>query len=406
MNMRWVVAVVCFSSSFVLCSAAQVDVATVPSKAVYVAGEPVFIIVRIANTSAAPLTVVVPNPDSCLSAINVVVDGLRRSDLSPCLDPGISTCSYNGPPAELVEIKPQSSYEMRRLLNLIYDLHQPGKYRAHVHVHLEYADRPPFDQHYSYEHRDYESELTVEIVEGDADALQAALAPVMADLSSSDFGRQWYAQQVLLNLAPRFAEDRILAWADRPDLGQEAMAALRKLGTRISIEKLEATAFEEPDGNKQREPLRQAALDQIKHINDKSLLPKLYAITAEDKGQAIRWAAATAAARIGHGEAVPIIAKMLTNPDPLIAFAGAEALGDTTSSDAVGALISAIPSAKEDNKLPAIVEALTELTHRTTSSDPGDRMTIYQKWNAWWAVHHGNAEIYSPDSCGTSTQLK
>jgi hypothetical protein len=130
MNMRWIIAMACFSSSFVLSSAAQVDVVTLPGKAAYVAGEPIFVTVRIANTSAAPLKIVVPNPDSCLSAINVDVEGLRRSDLPPCSDPGTSTCSYNGPPAQLVEITRQSSYEMRRLLNLMYDLHQPGEYHG------------------------------------------------------------------------------------------------------------------------------------------------------------------------------------------------------------------------------------------------------------------------------------
>ena len=62
-------------------AAAQVDVAITASKTVYVAGEPVFIGVRIRNTSPAALTIVVPPSDSCLSAIDVAIDGLRRSDL-------------------------------------------------------------------------------------------------------------------------------------------------------------------------------------------------------------------------------------------------------------------------------------------------------------------------------------
>jgi HEAT repeat protein len=131
----------------------------------------------------------------------------------------------------------------------------------------------------------------------------------------------------------------------------------------------------------------------------------VFEITAQDRWQTIRWAAATAAARIGHNDSVPIIARMLSSSNPSIAFAGAEALGDTTSRDAVGILISAIPSAKEDNKLPAIVEALAQLTHRTTDSDPVARMAICQKWFAWWSVHHGDADIYDPDDCGTITKL-
>lgn len=93
------------------------------------------------------------------------------------------------------------------------------------------------------------------------------------------------------------------------------MAALRKSGTRRAIEKLEAKAFEKPSGNDQREGVRQAALSEIKNIND-AVASLLFEITSEDRGQSIRWAAASAAARIGHGDAVPIIARMLASSDP------------------------------------------------------------------------------------------
>jgi hypothetical protein len=400
----------CVFELFLACAAAQVDVAIAASKTVYVAGEPVFISVRITNISTAVLTIVVPPSDSCLSAIDVAIDGLRRSGLPACSDPRVAVCAYNGPPAQLVEIKPDTSYDMRRLVNLIYDLHRPREYQAHIAFSLLYTDQPDVEHSESFEHVDYrhfnvEKNISFSGVEGDASALKAAFAPVTADLDSDDFKRHWYAQSVLLNLAPPFAEDQIMAWADRADVGQEAMAALRKLGTKRAIEKLEATAFEKPNGNDHREGVRQAALAQIEYINDPSLLPKLFEITAEDRGQAIRWAAATAAAKIGHADAVPVIARMLSSADPYIAFAGAQALGDTSSRDAVPVLISAIPSALEDNKLPAIIEALTRLTHQTTPGDPVARVAIYRKWSAWWSVHHGDADIYAPDDCGTITKL-
>ncbi|MGA8617610.1 MAG: hypothetical protein WB660_03695 [Candidatus Sulfotelmatobacter sp.] len=91
--------------------------------------------------------------------------------------------------------------------------------------------------------------------------------------------------------------------------------------------------------------------------------------------------------------------------DPYIAFAGAEALGGTSSREAVPVLISAIPSALEDNKLPAIIEALTRVTHRTTPGDPAARFAIYRKWSVLWSVHHGDADIYAPDDCGTIAKL-
>jgi HEAT repeats len=400
----------CVFELFLACAAAQVDVAVAPNKTVYVAGEPVFISVRIKNTSTAVLPIVVPPSDSCLSAIDVAIDGLRRSDLPACSDPSVAGCSYDGPPAQLVEIKPDTSYDMRRLVNLIYDLHRPQEYQAQIAFSLSFTEQPDVEHSASSEHIDYrhfnvEKRITFSVVEGDASALKAAFAPIMADLGSVDFERHWYAQSVLLNLAPPFAEDQIMAWAERADVGQEAMAALRKLGTKRAIEKLEAKAFEKADGNHQREGVRLAALTETKYINDPSLLPKLFEITAEERWQTIRWAAASAAARIGHADAVPVIARMLSSADPNIAFAGAEALGDTSSRNAVAVLISAIPSALEDNKLPAIIEALTRLTHRTTPGDPDARVAIYRKWSAWWSVHHGDADIYAPDDCGTIAKL-
>jgi len=410
MSSHLCLALACCVEMFLACGAAQVDVAIAASKNVYVAGEPVFITVRITNTSTSPFTIVVPPSDSCLSAISVVVEGLRRSDSPPCSDPNMAVCAYNGPPAGLVEVKPHTSYDMRRLVNLVYELDRPRGYQAHIAFSLLYTDQPVLEhlsgfEHPAYRHSNSEKDITLTVVEGDANALKAAFAPVVADLDSGDFARQWYAQFVLLKLAPPFAEDRIIAWADRDDLGQEAMAALRKLGTRRAIQKLEATAFETPDRDDQREGVREAALTEIRHINDQSLLPKLFEITAEDRGQSIRWAAASAAARIGHGDAVPVIARMLSSADAYIAFAGAQALGDTSSRDAVAVLISAIPSALEDNKLPAIVEALTRLTHRTTPSDPAARVAIYRTWSAWWSVHHDETQIFAPDDCGVTTKL-
>ena len=134
-------------------------------------------------------------------------------------------------------------------------------------------------------------------------------------------------------------------------------------------------------------------------------MAKLYEVTEENRWQSIRWTAASAAARIGHAEAVPEIAKMLANPDPLIVFAGAEALGDTNSRAAVGILISAIPLAAQGNELPAIVEALGRLTHRKTSSDPKQRGAIHKQWSDWWAIHGANATIYDPETCGVIRQL-
>lgn len=385
-------------------SAAQVEVSLAPSKSIYIAGEPVFVVASITNTGTTPVTIVVPSPDSCLSAMTVFIEGLSRSDQPHCADPNTLGCVYDGPGAQLVQVNPGAHYEIQRLLNLIYDLRQAGPYHARVNLHLEYMDQPKVDGKYSFKQRNFENRVVLDIENRPGD-LQAAFSPVVADLESSDGTRQHYAQVVLLTLAPRFAEDRILALADRQDLTNLAMPALRKLGTPAAIEELESIAFEPQDSDISREGQREQALEQIKYLHDKSLLPRLYAVMEADRWRSIRWAAASAVARIGHGEAVPAIAKMLANPDPLIAFAAAEAMGDTGSRAAVGVLISAVPNASQGNVLPAIAEALGRLTHRETSSDPDQRAAIYKQWSDWWAIRNTSAPIYDPDTCGVIRQL-
>jgi hypothetical protein len=274
-----------------------------------------------------------------------------------------------------------------------------------VTFHLEYADRPALEGKYRFQQRNFDQRVVLNVENGQVYDLLAAFSPIIIDLESADKIRRRYAQMVLLTLAPRFAEDRILAMADQHDLETAAMPALRRLGTPASINKLESIAFETPDDDTVHEGQRLSALEQIKYLHDRSLLPKLYEVTEENRWQSIRWAAASAAARIGHSEAVPEIAKMLANPDPFIVFAGAEALGDTNSRAAVGVLISAIPAAAQGNELPAIVEALGRLTHQKTSSDPKQRGGIYKQWNDWWTIHNANATIYDPEACGVIRQL-
>jgi hypothetical protein len=80
-------------------------------------------------------------------------------------------------------------------------------------------------------------------------------------------------------------------------------------------------------------------LAQIEYINRRSFLPELFEMTAPLRARS------QVQTRTSHSRE-------------------AEALGDTPSRDAVGILISAIPSAKENNKLPATIEALKPLTRR------------------------------------------
>jgi hypothetical protein len=386
-------------------SSAQVDVSVAPSKSLYIAGEPVFVVASITNTGTSDLTIVAPPPDSCISSMTVFVEGLSRSDLTPCADPNTKFCVYDGPPSQLVQIKPGAQYKMQRLMNLFYDLRQAGLYHAHVSFHLEFADRPALEGKYSFQQRNFDQRVALDVENGRAGDLLAAFSPIIIDLESADTIRRQYAQMVMLTLAPRFAEDRILAMADQQDSETAAMPALRKLGTPATINKLESIAFGSSDGDTVHEGQYLSALEQIKYLDERSLLPKLYEVTEENRWQSIRWAAASAAARFGHAEAVPEIAKMLANPDPLIVFAGAEALGDTNSRAAVGILISAIPAAAQGNELLAIVEALGRLTHQKTSSDPKQRGAIHKQWSDWWAMHGANATIYDPETCGVIRQL-
>jgi hypothetical protein len=366
----WIVFLAGLLNSCSVISSAQVDVSVAPSKSLYIAGEPVFVVASIANTGTTPLTIVVPPPDSCISSMTVFIEGLSRSDQTPCADPNTNFCVNDGPGSQLVQIRPGAQYKMQRPMNLFYDLRQAGLYHAHVSFHLEYADRPALEGKYSFQQRNFDHRVVLNVENGQAGDLLAAFSPIIMDLESAGTIRRRYARMVLLTLAPRFAEDRILALAEQQDLETAAMPALRRLGTPATINKLESVAFKTSDGDTVHEgQQRLSALEQIKYLHDGSLLPKLYEVTEENRGQSIRWAAASAAARIGHAEAVPEIAKMLADPDPLIVFAGAEALGDTSSRAAVGILISAIPAASHLPLYPPNKRVSVHATRRFYSQE-------------------------------------
>ena len=143
------------------------------------------------------------------------IEGLSRSDLTPCADPNTKFCPYDGPPSQLVQIKPGAQHKMQRLMNLFYDLRQAGLYHAHRSFHLEFADRPALEGKYGFQQRNFEQRVALDVENGRAGDLLAAFSPIIMDLGSADTIRRQYARMVLLTLAPRFAEDRILAMADQ-----------------------------------------------------------------------------------------------------------------------------------------------------------------------------------------------
>jgi hypothetical protein len=124
------VVVGCVLTSCMTSFPAPLHVAIAMSNGLYVAGEPVFVNVKVSNISGSPLTIVVPSVDSCLSAVAVVLEGLPRADLPPCPDPILSTmCAYNPEHSKSKSFR-ATSYEMHRFLGFIYDLQIPRAYRA------------------------------------------------------------------------------------------------------------------------------------------------------------------------------------------------------------------------------------------------------------------------------------
>ena len=115
------------------CAAAQFEVSFSLSKTTYLAGEPVFLSLRVKNVSTEPLQISTADPLTFCSGYQFELQGARDRDAMSCRG-SMGSCLGG-----FLTLAPGKSRTDRILLNIRYDLRRPGSYALKVVYRAEYA---------------------------------------------------------------------------------------------------------------------------------------------------------------------------------------------------------------------------------------------------------------------------
>jgi hypothetical protein len=118
------------------CAAAQLEVSFSLSKTTYLAGEPVFLSLRVKNVSTEPLQISTADPLTFCSGYHFELPGARDRDAMSCMSGFGGSCL-----SAFQTLAPRKSRTDRILilLNLRYDLRRPGSYPLKVVYKAEHA---------------------------------------------------------------------------------------------------------------------------------------------------------------------------------------------------------------------------------------------------------------------------
>jgi hypothetical protein len=368
-------------------------------KQTYLIGEPIFIVLEVTNPSERPIAIDGGFGAPCgrLDPIEVVgalqnPGGLQFA--ASCFGGWGGDCASG-----IVELKPGKELAKRILLSRLFAIDHPGTYevRARRHIPL-FANTSPSSAAVSY--LDVASDFKIAPTTGNDDELKAAFEPYVRDLASADARAQSNAVDAIATMAPRFLEEVILRLADVPNQAAATTAALGRLNTRQTREKLADLAEHSESG-----AARQAAIFALAKTGDRTAIPVLERIVRSgqdgDKEFAV-WDAGL------FGEVViPFLTTTLQGADLNMQVAGIRGLGVSACRSAVPILIELLRSSNLQLASEARV-SLAELTHYLIDSNlwlQAPQPNEYERWREWWQKHGTSAEIYSINNCSQPRPL-
>jgi len=223
--------------------------------------------------------------------------------------------------------------------------------RAAIVAHaLNLFDSPQISQ------LDVTDTLTVNVHRANENELKAVFKPIVAQLDSPDPLRQLEAAGAIIETAPPFLEDVLIALA-KTNYGFAAMTALRKVDTQNTRSALAQIATD--SGN---QVFRIEAIRNLGRTGDATYLPTLLQLMKSADIQ-IQGAAAEAVGNLGGATAVQEITVLLSSTDVQTRQAGANGLEYTHAREAVPILIGL--TLDSDARIrQAAVSGLWLLTHR------------------------------------------
>jgi HEAT repeats len=371
------------------CWAQQIIGRIHPEKPTYLVGEPVFVVLDLANAGSKPIWIA----ETC-----AWLDTQFEAPTAPKSRPEVSLfgCGVGGTAGSCAgsaqQILPGGHYKRRYLLDGSFRLEAPGVYPIRVRHKIDtYAGETDYRVIAS---QDLVSEFQLSLVEQDDKQLASAYAPVLGDLDSQDAFASSLAIKAVVQHPPRFLEEMILSLADHPKTAAASVSGLERLATPRAKAKLaELSAAGSPEG------IRQKAISALAALGDSAYCPSMLNI-AQESSQYSRFIALRAAGHLCGVKALPLLKSLLPAADPVSRFEVAYALGNSHSREAVPVLIPLLLDA--DSKVRrAAVDSLANLTHRSSRNaiEEEAAATVHNDWITWWTSAEATAEIYRIDDC-------
>ncbi len=234
-----------------------------PEKRTYLIGEPVFVVLDLANTGSQP---------AWISSSCAWLDTRFEAPTAPKPRRGVSLfgCAGGGVAGSCGgsarEIPPGEHYKRRYLLDGFFRLDSPGVYpiRAWHKVDI-YAGETGYQIVASQE---LVSEFELNFIEGSEEELASVYAPVLRDLKSPDPETSSLARAAVLQNPPPFLENVILAMAEDPPTAAGSVFGLQQLATvRTKAQLAELSAAHNP------EYIRQMAVSALGELGDPRTAP-------------------------------------------------------------------------------------------------------------------------------------
>jgi HEAT repeats len=379
------------------CWAQQIIGQIRPEKQIYLVGEPVFVVLDLANAGPRPIWI----SESCAwldtqFEATTAPKPHHEVSLFGCWTGG--TMGSCGGSAK--QILPGEHYERRYLLDGSFRLDSPGVYPIRARHKIDiYAGETDYRVIAS---QDLVSEFQLNIAEHDDKELASAYAPVLRDLDSQDGFTSSLAIEAVVQHPPRFLEEVILSLADHPKTAAASVTGLERLATPRAKAKLSELSA---PGNP--EAIRQSAISALATLGDSAYCSSMLSI-GQESSQYSRWLALRAAGYLCGEKALPLLKSLLSSADTVSRFEVAYALGNSHSREAVPSLISLLLDANS-NVRRASVDSLTNLTHRSSTSGIDQQEaagTAHDDWIRWWASEGATAKIYRIDDCSERMPLQ
>jgi hypothetical protein len=349
---------------------AQMQVGVRLDKPHHLAGEPIVVFVDVRNVGDKGV-----GYSMCDARVRLKVVEVERRKPKNIFGCGIgmgsgSGCGMSHPPT----LAPGATTTFRYLLKE-YDL-PPGKYQ------LEATGQAggPFEQ-----------TTTLHVVPSTERELEAAFAPLVADVEGADGSRRWHASEAILETAPPFLESLIARFVNDYPKNTSAIDALGRIGTPASRARLKALILDPADARRADAVL---ALARIAHRDDFDFLATILADTSLDERS--REYAAFGVGYIGGDRAVQLLQSALAGAPPGLRPPIVRALGNTRSAAAVPVLIGLHGQDSVGNDVHG---SLSTLTHRNWGGAGVEPAATRRKWLRWWNENRETHPIYGLDDC-------